>query len=91
MSRYFHPHLNPLPSRERKEEMHSLCSWELVRSYSFILSPLMEDGWAGIQRGFTPAGIWGREIVRVRGRKIKRPQAKNQKYKSKITNVAMRF
>jgi hypothetical protein len=26
----------------------------------------MEDGWAGIQRGFTPAGIRGREIARVR-------------------------
>jgi hypothetical protein len=36
-------------------------------NYSFILSPLTEDGWAGIQRGFTPAGIRGREIVRVRG------------------------
>jgi hypothetical protein len=34
----------------------------------FVLSPLMEDGWAGIQRGFTPAGIRGREIVRVRGK-----------------------
>jgi len=24
-----------------------------------LFSPLGEEGWAGIQRGFTPAGIWG--------------------------------
>jgi hypothetical protein len=39
----------------------------------------MEDGWAGIQRGFTPAGIRGREIVRVRGNKVKDQKLKNKK------------
>jgi hypothetical protein len=34
---------------------------------NFFLFPLpREEGWAGIQRGFTPAGIWG--TIKVNGK-----------------------